>query len=726
VISMQTLQAQTTKTIDPELAPQPVRAESVEQESPSTLNVFTSIGKHKLLALVAFLIVLAMGLVMAYMKGKPQYEATAVIYVSPKFVANLEDAKEFDFPSNSQYREYVQQNVRTINRFDIVQRALERLGTNKQAWLLPGEPLAHATERLQAALTIEPVPDTYQISVSLDGGKKQGLAEIVNSVVDTFLATTRQEGFYDSDERIRNLQAERSRLMTDISVKQKQKAALAEQLGVSTFSDGFPNPYDRLLVDAKTALASTRRQRVQAEAAFTALSGVDKQTGVSQLEAYALELTDKDPGLTTLDANLNARRSALLTSISGLSTEHPGRKAAEKELATLQAERDRVFNKLLTSYSAMIRGQRAADVQKQSLTESSLANEVAAQAAQASTFSRGYQDAMGLGAEVDRERKRVDSIEERLSLLSLESRAPGFVRLFSAARDPNEPVKGSRSRYALIAVFLALAVGIFAPLGADYLDPRINSPDDVRRIIGFPVLGWLLDKQHAGNDFGREQVLRIANRIHQERQINGSQIFAFTAVKAKNGTTTLVREVAQALTHLGASALAVEANAYRADPKYRSPKSRGLTVILRGQSDIAHEIVRGDDAEPDFLPVGDVHDFENLPDLQNLGEVLKSATSVYSTVLVDLPPVLASVDAELIARLADVVLLVIEAEAVTKNELRQAAKSLERIKPKAIAAVLNRVHLDAGAAVGRKARDEFYSGAVNKSSTYWISPWLWK
>lgn len=691
---------------------------------PLRLSLGYSLRRHRTLAIFTFLAILVLGLVLAYIRGAPTYRATAVIFVSPRFVANLEGDKEFDLQSNSQYRDYVQQNIRTINRFDIVRDALEKLGP-RNPWIRPGEAVGHAAERLQGALGVEPVPDTYQIVVSLDGKSPQGLTEIVNAVVDSFLVKIRSEEFFGADERIKNLRSERAELAKYLDTTQAERAQLAEQLGVSTFSDAFANPYDKLLVDAKESLQEVRKQRIQAEAQLSSLDGPPGSSGPKPLEAYGEEMASRDPGLTTLDANLNQRRGTLLAAISGLQPDHPGRRAAEKELKELEEERSRVYQRLKAHYSAMILEQRKADVVRTRAVERGMVDQVALQTSQASDFSRGYQRAMSLGADLDRARKRVASIDDRINFLSLESRAPGFVRLFSAARTPDVPVKGGRKRFAVFAFLGALLFAMVLPLMVDYFDPRIHWPGDVQRALGFPPFAWLLEKSEAGKDFEREQVLRLASRLSQDYHSNHSQLFAFTSVSAKNGTTTIVTETANALTRLGLKTLAVEANAYRADPRYRSPNSRGLTVVLRGVSDLESEIVTGNKDEPDHVPVGDVNNFANLPDIQNLVQILRQSTDVYSMILVDLPPILSSVDAELIARAADVVILVIEAESAMKGDLRRAAQVLKRIDPPAVCTVVNRVRAAAASGFGQTARDEFYKGAP-RPAPVWKSPWLWK
>jgi Mrp family chromosome partitioning ATPase len=270
----------------------------------------------------------------------------------------------------------------------------------------------------------------------------------------------------------------------------------------------------------------------------------------------------------------------------------------------------------------------------------------------------------------------------------------------------------------------ALVFGLVLPVAIDILDPRIHGLRDMEGVLGFQPISWVMEKREAGPEFAREQILRLANRFSQEQQNHGSRIFAFTSVKARGGTSTLVTETARALSRLGVPALAVEANAYRADPRYRKPNARGLTVLLAGHQELRESVVTAEAELPDRIPVGEIGGEKNLPDIQNLIEVLRQAATMYEVVLVDLPPILVSVDAEYIARVADVAVLVIEAEVVTRGELRRAAASLERLKVSAVSAVLNRVRAEAGNGFARAALLEFQTGSTEPPPK-WSQPWLW-
>ena len=190
---MTAAQPETKASSHQALHPPPAQPGGAKPVTGPGLDPLASLRAHWVMAVLIVLAVIAIGLPVAWWKGQPKYSATAVIFVSPRFLANLEDNKEFDLQSNSQYREYVQQNVRTINRFDILEEALKRIGPLQSVWVRPKESLEHATERLQADLTVEPVTDTYQIAITLEADKKAGLAALVDSIANIYLEKAKTE-----------------------------------------------------------------------------------------------------------------------------------------------------------------------------------------------------------------------------------------------------------------------------------------------------------------------------------------------------------------------------------------------------------------------------------------------------------------------------------------------------------------------------------------------------
>jgi polysaccharide biosynthesis transport protein len=693
--------------------------------SSSNIHVAASLRKHPKVAAYTALIIILIGLPAAWILGTPKYSATAVIYVSPRFIANLADSNAQKFDSMEQYREYVQQNVKTINRFDIIMDALKRVGGLRSTWVKPGESLERAASRLQGALIIEAVPDTYQITITLDGKRKAGLAELVNSVADTYIEKAKAEEFFDSNQRVQSLLDDRARLQKEIADKQARRMALAQQLGVSSFTDNDLNPYDRLLVTAKEAQSEAQKNAIEAETQLAVFDEKQHPGGTDALHAFALSEANKDPILSSVITNLNARRAQVEASLSGLSPDHPGRRAAERELKEIEQERQAAIQAEVDSLSKVILDRRTAEAYQARRVEQQLTDEVARQTAQAAWFTHGYQEGIQLGLDVDEARKSDESLQQRIDYFMLEKSAPGFVRLFSAARAPDQPVKGGRKLFLGIFMVLALALAVAVPVGIDFLDPRLRSPLQVENLLGFPIIAWLMEREDAGAPFEREQILRFANRIVQDKQTNRTRIFAVTSVKSGGGGSTIVLQTARALSSLGVSALALEANGHHGDSRYVQPLSRGLASVLNGDRGLHSEVLPGDAEFPDRIPVGEGAEKAGLPEIKNLELILHQALEAYDIVLIDAPPILVSVDAEIIACLADVVILVIEAESVTKEELRRAAKGLERLKVRAISAVLNRVRRDEPSGFAAVAVREFSSDSSSPSPRL-FTPWLWR
>jgi len=183
------------------------------------IKPLVSLRAHRTLAIALAITIAVLGLPIAWVKGRAAYYTEAVVHVSPRFVKNLDDDIELEFQSNSQYLQYVQQQVRTINRKDIGRDAIQNLGDRQDLWRAEGESLQDAAKRLQSALAIRSVPDTYLITVGLEGPRPEGIAEVVNTVVSTYLTRQKSEEFYANDERIENLQGERTRLVESIQKK---------------------------------------------------------------------------------------------------------------------------------------------------------------------------------------------------------------------------------------------------------------------------------------------------------------------------------------------------------------------------------------------------------------------------------------------------------------------------------------------------------------------------
>lgn len=654
-----------------------------------------SIKKHRKITFAVIMVMICLGLPVAWFKGAAQYASSAVIHVSPRFLKNLEGDKELEFQSNSQYRQYVEHQVRTINRFDIVEEALESLGEKRhEFWQTEAETDQEAVERLMDALNIRAVRDTYLITIMLESERTDGLADLINAVIAAYLAKAKTEEVYASDERIANLEAQRGDLVQSIMDKSKRRLEITQQLGVTTFDENTVNPYDKLIVASQDALHAAERDLIVAEEALSSYLSGQSSAGVTLLEADAAAVIAQDPGLNSLKANLNLRRSKLVTKLTGLSRRHPGRRGIETEISDIDAKLKSAETEILDYTKASLLEQRRATAIQAGRIAEKLRQEIEEQRSNASWYATLYGEAVNLGDEANRARSRLESIEDRIDFLTLESQAPGFVRLVTAARKPLKPFKGGRKKLFIVFIVLGIAFGLAAPVAIDFLDTRIVAPGDAEKLLGFPPVGWFVEHEPDGEQvFVADQMRRLAIALSRDWRKRQTRTVALTSVQPGGGTTTLALELGRELTVLGVSTLVVETNSLNPDPRYlvdgRDPA--GLAAAVVGAIHLKHLVMPATDEMPYRMPMGETPEIRHLALGSAFRDFQKSVVNSFDMVIFDSPPILRSADAELLADTCDATLLVIEAMSVRKGEVKRAARILEKVAPPAVGSIVNRI-----------------------------------
>lgn len=645
-----------------------------------------SLRSHPRLAVAAAALVLAVGVPLAWLKGAPRWQAETTLQVAPRYMKNLRDDPELDFQSNSQYRQFVEHQRRSIARPDVLHDALASLGERKAAWVLPGETERRSVERLRERLTLAAVPDTYLVQVALEGAQPEGLAEIVNAVAETFVARMRQEQFYGSTERTRTLRERERELLALIDARAAERNRIGGDLGLTTFNEGTPNPYDQLLADLRGRLAEARQRRFDADAALAAF----RQRGDTNVIVRSVqESVLNDPGLNSLRSALNNRRAALLVQMSGLKPDHPGHAAAVRELAEIDTELLGQSSRLEGGVRGNLLARLQSTADQAAQVERDLVAETGRLESRATDFARLFQQATALSADLRSARAELDKVRDRIGFMEVESGSLGFVRVVTPALVPDQPFGPGRKKLLLAALAAALGAGFGVPVLRDLLDRRIRTVNDVQRLMGIPPAGWQVRRDNvAGALFGQDQLRRLAAALLRARDTRGGLV-GFTAVKPAAGTTTLVLELAQTLRTLGHKVLVVEANGRARDDRFDTGRP-GLLELLRGQATHAQVIAGAAEGWPPRVSVGG-RGHVQLERLDRLQRVLRHWSGIADFVLVDMPPLLASADAELLARTVGQVMLVVEAGGVSRGEVQRARRLLQTLDPDAVGVVVNKV-----------------------------------
>ena len=660
-----------------------------------------SLKRHHRLSIVLFLLVLAVGMPVVWIKGQSTYSAEAVFQVSPRYMKNLKSDQEVELQSNSQYREFVNHLQNTVLRYDVIGKGLDLLLEKDIDARPPALTRREYIERLQRSILTLAIPDTYMVRVRLDGGPddKTHLHRIVNAVTTAFLATTKIEQIYGSEERYIGLNETKQELDEENAALNDERAQLAGRLGLTTFRDGVANPYDSLLAQLREKLTNASVERERADAAYQAF--VERGEIPTELGRSLLDMRLGDTRLNGLRSSTHSRVTELRQKLNGLGPKHPARPPAKAEIALLEetlAEAEAEFER--TAF-ANFESRLAASRAQYRAMETGIRENVARLESQASEYAQLFQQAMALTRLIDENRRRIEQIQDRMNYLETESDALGFVRLVTPALPAEMPMGIGKKKLLAVLLLLALAAALGAPVGIDMLGRRIHSVNDAEKLLGIPAAGWQIAREDLPTElFATEQSRRFAATMIRNRARLQRSAYAFTAVNLHGGTSTTVRDTARTLLGLGAKVLVVDANTFT--PNFGvDPNRPGLSDALLGNVDPAQIVQRltHGGTTLDAVGIGSLLD-GGLQRLDRLQAMIDDWNREYEYILFDLPPVLLSADAEMLIEQIGQVFLVVECESATKGEILRAKRQLQKIDPEAVGLFVNRVPLFRGGAGG--------------------------
>ena len=193
------------------------------------MDLRRSLKMHRRAAIWVFAIT-TVALVALAMTRKPQYMAQSLIYIQPGTPKPLTDVTP-GFYDSSRYDSYMQQQLQTITRDDILADALKQIPAGM--WQQQGESEEAAIMRLRSSLKVERLLSSYEVQISLKGGDPVSVTRVVNEVTSAFLKSGRRDETAQSDQQLQLLVQERARISAALAKDREEQAGLSSSLGVA-------------------------------------------------------------------------------------------------------------------------------------------------------------------------------------------------------------------------------------------------------------------------------------------------------------------------------------------------------------------------------------------------------------------------------------------------------------------------------------------------------------
>ena len=297
--------------------------------------------------------------------------------------------------------------------------------------------------------------------------------------------------------------------------------------------------------------------------------------------------------------------------------------------------------------------------------------------------------------------------------------APNVIQV-EPARTPQTPI----SPKPMQSMMLYGAVGLLAMAGiaflVEYLDDTIKTPEEVKEVLGLPVIGLVADMN--GSMVKRKEVNKgvfVANQPRSPiseafRSMRTSlefysvdkplQVLIVTSSGAEEGKTTIATNLAVILAKGNKNVLLLDADMRRPNVhNHLSISNRvGLSHLIRRRSTL-EEVIQISSEVPNLSVITSGSLPPNPAELlasEKMKSILTELKAQFDLIIIDTPPAIVT-DAQILATRADGVIYVLRPGKTRVIAAQTPLEEFERIGANMIGVVMNRIP---------RNRDYYYGG----------------
>lgn len=685
------------------------------------INPVMSIKNHFPGVVLITIICATLGLGLVYSKISPLYQAEAKVLIEPvvpKILDGLEQAS-----ITSYYDDFARTQINIMKSFPVLSKALKIYSEKGFSWRLPEETTQSAVSRLKASIKIKQVRDTHLISLEKESRSSEGLAELVNAVVQSYIETEDKDQSLKDSSRLQFLETRKQEMDEELKRRYEELEKIAKKHAVGTTDERNIYVYLEAVVNVQQSLIRARAKRIETEVRLKELAGQMGKLRTLDISAEVDEWVERDSAIEDNRIQMSRRLQGIGLTFEGMKEEHPDRLRFEKSFEKLVEVQTTMRKRSRKKAESVIRGKLLAVQNRKILdleadyaaalkTEKKLISELSQAEEKATSVNSKMIRASTFRRDIKRIQDSQVRIDERVDQLEVESRSPGRIFLMDRALKPELPSNKKRNKLMVIAVIFSFVIGVGYAVGRDKMDTRIKTTRDIENVLNFPPTGFILDANDlkiSGKQFDRlvldnpnslitEQIRDITFTLSQEQEDFDSRIFTWFSLGRNHGTTSVLSNVLCSLSGRKSSKIYVDLNIWdsvTADPQNYGQK--GLWEVLEGKCSLNDAIIKNNKLPFHVLPIGNLKDENtNIFTEAGLENIIRTLKLDYKYIMIDSPPLIFASEVKFLSRLSDVSVLIVKAGEVTEQQLIKSLKQLDRIRIPVLSIILNGVKLFRG------------------------------
>lgn len=327
-------------------------------------------------------------------------------------------------------------------------------------------------ELLLKKLDVKPSRESSVIDISFFGVNPQFSATIANEFANAYMQAAVQLKVEPSQKAAEYFTEQIKSLRNDLKEAQQNLSDYQQEKGIVSIDERMDVERARLN-DLSSQLVSAQAQTMEAQ------SRERNSTGKS---AYESPDVAANPIIQSLKTEIARAESKFADISQKFERNHPLYQGSKAEIDNLKAE----LARQIQSASGNVASNSRILQQRENEIRSALNQ----QKTKLLQLNKDRDALTILTREVENAQKSYDVTMQRYTQSNMEGQSnQSEVALLNAAVPPIDPASPKVVLNIIMAVLLGIFLGVVAAIGAEYLDPKVRTPEDLLEVIQAPLLG---------------------------------------------------------------------------------------------------------------------------------------------------------------------------------------------------------------------------------------------
>ncbi len=672
------------------------------------LRDYLNILRRRRWVLISFFFITVTTITLATFIQKPVYKATTTVIVELNSPDVLPEADSMTLGGESEYylyKDYLETQREIIRSRRIAHNVVKNLNiANTEEFKKQFKKAKDPIQVFLKKLKVKPIRDARILKIDFYARDPKLASRIANEFAEIYV---------DSNLTLRiNLSKQAQDWLKDEVRSQKKKVTNAE-MKLQAYKEknnifSIENQQE-MINDALTRLNAdyldAQKRKIQSETRYESL--ISQKDGMS-LENLPAHLVSNE-NLQRLKEDYLTQRALLAEYKKVYKHKHPKMIRLLENINHLKVLID---DEIKTEYNNALR-EKETEYENALEEENKLKASLAEQRKDALDFERKIINYNALERELETNERILDIVLNRLKETSITSHMQtNNARIQDIAEVPRKPIKPRKTLNIALSIILGLVGGVTMAFFRDYMDSSLKNPSEVAFSLQLPILGSVPKVLRDGKNIKqKEDIDRVVekdshslaseayrtirtNLLFSINHSSGTKSIVITSSIPKEGKTLTAVNLATMIANSGEKVLLVDADMRkpRVHTIFNDNNEAGLSQFLLGEKDFDNISKASHINNLHIVTAGKITGKSaELISSENMKLFLKIASSKFSKIIFDAPPVGLVTDAQILSSLCSGVVLIADGDRATKPLLSNSKELLQKVDANIIGVIVNNI-----------------------------------